>query len=196
MISTFTAFIDANVFFGARLRSLLLFLSQTKMYRARWSDRVHDEWIGAVAAKRGIEPDKLQRTRELMDRAVPDALVTGYEQLEGGINLPDPRDRHVVAAACLTRADLIVTFNIADFPAETLTQLRLEVRHPDEFLIDLFGISNDLFVSSVRRDYRHYVAPELSFADYVEGFRRASVPETADLLEKLRVVITDEEEEA
>ncbi len=77
MISTFTAFIDANVFFGARLRSLLLFLSQTKMYRARWSESVHQEWIAAAAVKRGIDPERLQRTREMMDRAVPDALVSG-----------------------------------------------------------------------------------------------------------------------
>jgi hypothetical protein len=192
MISTFTAFIDANVFFGARLRSLLLFLSQTKMYRARWSERVHQEWIAAVAAKRGIDPARLQRTRELMDRAVPDALVSGYEQLEAGITLDDQDDRHVVAAATLTRADVIVTFNLDDFPAEVLKPLRLEARHPDEFLLDLFDISNELFVDAVKKDYEHYVDPEISFADYVESFRKAGVPKTADLLEKLRVVIAAE----
>ncbi|ESX70753.1 PIN domain-containing protein [Mesorhizobium sp. M0222] len=192
MISTFTAFIDANVFFGARLRSLLLFLSQTKMYRARWSERVHQEWMAAVAEKRGIEPEKLQKLRELMDRAVPDALVSGYEQLEGGIELPDPNDRHIVAAATLTRADVIVTFNLADFPTEVLKPLRLEARHPDEFVLDLFDISNDLFVDAVKKDYEHYIEPKLSFADYVEGFRKAGVPQTADLLEKLRVVIAAE----
>ncbi|ESX24349.1 hypothetical protein X767_12015 [Mesorhizobium sp. LSJC264A00] len=171
-MSTFTAFIDANVFFGARLRSLLLFLSQTKMYRARWSERVHQEWMAAVAEKRGIEPEKLQKLRELMDRAVPDALVSGYEQLEGGIELPDPNDRHIVAAATLTRADVIVTFNLADFPTEVLKPLRLEARHPDEFVLDLFDISNDLFVDAVKKDYEHYIEPKLSFADYVECRRR------------------------
>ncbi|WP_322415337.1 PIN domain-containing protein [Mesorhizobium huakuii] len=192
MISTFTAFIDANVFFGARLRSLLLFLSQIKMYRARWSERVHQEWVAAVAEKRGIEPEKLQRTRELMDRAVPDALVSGYEQLEEGIKLPDPDDRHVVAAATLTRADVIVTFNLDDFPADALKPLRLEARHPDEFLLDLFDISNELFVEAVRRDFEHYIQPKLTFADYVDGFRKADVPKTADLMEKLRILITAE----
>lgn len=189
MISTFTAFIDANVFFGARLRSLLLFLSQTKIYRARWSERVHEEWIAAVALKRSIDPERLKPTRLLMDRAVPDALVEGYEQLEAGIDLPDDRDRHVVAAAALTRADLIVTFNTKDFPKRVLRPLRLEACHPDKFIQDLFGISPDLFTSAARRDFEHYVQPQLSFNDYVEGFRKAGVPETAAILEKLRVVI-------
>ena len=192
MISTFTAFVDANVFFGARLRSLLLFLSQTKMYRARWSERVHQEWMGAVAEKRKIDPSNLQVTRELMDRAVPDALVFGYEQLEAGITLPDPSDRHVVAAATLTRADIIVTFNLDDFPVDALKPLQLEARHPDEFLLDLFDISHELFIEAVKRDYNHYIQPRLSFADYVEGFNKAGVPETAALIDKLRVLITDQ----
>ena len=127
-----------------------------------------------------------------MDRSVPDALVLGYEQLESGIPLKDPDDRHVVAAATLTRADVIVTFNLSDFPADVLKPLRLETRHPDDFLLDLFGISHDLFVSAVKQDYEHYIDPQLSFADYVEGFKKAGAPRTAELLEKLRVVITDE----
>jgi hypothetical protein len=51
MISTFTAFIDANVLYGARLRSLVLFVAQTKLYRAKWSERVNDEWVDAVVRK-------------------------------------------------------------------------------------------------------------------------------------------------
>lgn len=128
----------------------------------------------------------------MMDRAVPDALVAGYEQLEAGIELKDPDDRHVVAAATLTRADIIVTFNLDDFSPEVLKPLRLETRHPDEFLLDLFDISNELFVEAAKRDYEHYVDPEISFADYVESFKKAGVPKTAELLEKLRVVITPE----
>ncbi len=116
MIPTATVFIDANVFYGARLRSLILYLAQTKLFRARWSARIHDEWTSNVAAKRGIDIAKLNRTRALMDRAVPDCLVTGYEKFEGAIDLPDRDDRHVVAAAMLARADLIVTFNQRDFP--------------------------------------------------------------------------------
>jgi hypothetical protein len=51
MISNLTAFIDANVFFGARLRSLLLELAMTGLFRVRWSEDVHREWMNAVAAR-------------------------------------------------------------------------------------------------------------------------------------------------
>lgn len=52
MTATFAAFFDANVFYGARLRSLILFLAQTKLFRARWSEAVHDEWTRNLLANR------------------------------------------------------------------------------------------------------------------------------------------------
>jgi len=94
MISTFTAFIDANVFFGVRLRSLLLYLSQTKMYRARWSERVHQEWMEAVAEKHGLDIKKLQKTREAMDRDCQDFRVRGGHNGREGVPLcHDARSR-------------------------------------------------------------------------------------------------------
>jgi predicted nucleic acid-binding protein len=117
VISTFTAFFDANVFYGARLRSLVLFLAQTKTFRAKWSNAIHDEWIENLLKNRpGLTKEKLQKTRSLMDHSVLDALVTGYEALIDGIELPDPGDRHVLAAAIVSKASCIVTFNLKDFP--------------------------------------------------------------------------------
>jgi len=73
MISTFTAFFDANVFYGARLRSLILHLAQTKIFRARWSEHIHDEWIRNLLANRpDLTAASLERTRHLMDEAVLD----------------------------------------------------------------------------------------------------------------------------
>lgn len=78
MISTFTVLFDANVFFGAALRSLVMELSTTGLFRARWSSAIHGEWIGAVSRKRpDVAVEQLQRVAAQMDRAVPDCLVTG-----------------------------------------------------------------------------------------------------------------------
>lgn len=64
MISTFTAFIDANVFYGARLRSLVLFVAQSKIFRARWSNKVHDEWVRNLVKNRpDLKESDLDRTR-------------------------------------------------------------------------------------------------------------------------------------
>jgi hypothetical protein len=75
-----------------------------------------------------------------MDRAVPDCLVTGYEPLIEGLTLPDPNDRHILAAAIRCGAQIIVTLNLKDFPADVLDPYGVEAMHPDEFLEYQFGL--------------------------------------------------------
>ena len=75
-------------------------LAMTGLFRARWTDQIHDEWIRNVLANRpDLKAEQLKRTRELMDAHALDCLVTGYEKLIAGLTLPDPDDRHVLAAA-------------------------------------------------------------------------------------------------
>src|SRR3954453_1695815 len=81
-----------------------------------------------------LSRQKLERTRRLMDSHAADALVTGYEDLIPGLQLPDPDDRHVLAAAIRGRADVIVTANLRDFPAEHIASFGIEAQHPDEFI--------------------------------------------------------------
>jgi predicted nucleic acid-binding protein len=100
-------------------------LAMSGLFRAKWSTDVHEEWITAWLRNR---PDrsrqKLERMRMLLDKHAEDALVTGYENLIDGLHLPDPDDRHVLAAAIRGRADVIVKANVKDFPAEVLAPLR------------------------------------------------------------------------
>ena len=80
---------------------------------------------------------QLERARDLMNVAVPDGLVEGYHSLIAGLTLPDPRDRHVLAAAIRAGAGAIVTFNLKDFPPEMLQSYGIEAQHPDAFVLDL-----------------------------------------------------------
>lgn len=190
MISTFTAFFDANVFYGARLRSLVLYIAQTKLFRARWSDMVHDEWVRNLVSNRtDLQPESLKRTRELMNAAVPDCLVTGFQPLIGGIDLPDPDDRHVVAAAIMTRANVVVTFNQKDFPEEIMETFRLHTKHPDDFLMDVFSLGPNDVSEAVINDFLHYRAPPMTFDDYRASLERAGVPNFATAIEPLEVLI-------
>lgn len=190
MISTFTAFIDANVFYGARLRSLVLFVAQTKIFRARWSNDIHDEWVRNLIKNRpDLKPKDLLKTREYMDAAVPDCLVDGYHPLIAGLELPDPDDRHVLAAAILTRANVIVTFNEKDFPAEVIAPFRLHTKHPDEFLMEAFSLWPMEFVEAVRDDFVHYGNPPLEYRDYLSSLAKAGVPELAKALEPFHVLM-------
>ena len=109
-MKNFTAFLDASVLYPAPLRDLLLELAVSDLYRAKWSNAVHDEWIKALLSKRDdLTRERLERTRDLMNKHVRDALVTDFNDLIEILDLPDPDDRHVLAAAIKGRADLIVT---------------------------------------------------------------------------------------
>ncbi len=134
-MESFAAFLDASVLYPAPLRDLLLELAVCDLYRAKWSNAVHDEWMGALLRTRpDLTRERLERTRDLMNAHTRDALVTGFDDLIEVLTLPDPNDRHVLAAAIKGRADLIVTTNLKDFPAEALKRWGIEAQHPDEFL--------------------------------------------------------------
>jgi len=91
---------DSCVLYPAPLRDLLMWLAIADLFQARWSERIHQEWIGNVLEHRSdLKREQLERTRALMDAKVEDCLVTGYEPLIDRLSLPDPDDRHVLAAA-------------------------------------------------------------------------------------------------
>lgn len=193
MISTFTAFFDANVFYGARLRSLVLYTAQTKLFRARWSDMVHDEWVRNLLRNRpDLQPGDLARTRDLMNASVPDCLVSGYEPLIPCIDLPDPDDRHVVAAAIMTRANVIVTFNLKDFPLASIEGFRIHTKHPDAFLMEAFSLGAHEIAEAVLNDYLHNRTPRLSFDRYRESLAQAGIPEFSKAIEPLEVLVPAE----
>ncbi|OJW16362.1 MAG: PIN domain-containing protein [Planctomycetales bacterium 71-10] len=130
---------DANVLYPAPLRDLFMELAHSGLVRARWTDAIHDEWMRNVLANNpALSRDRLARTRDLMNEAVRDCLVTGYEGLIEHLDLPDRDDRHVLAAAIRAGAQVIVTFNLKDFPASILSAHAIEAQHPDEFLAALF----------------------------------------------------------
>lgn len=113
----FVVIYDACVLYPAPMRDLLVRLANTGVVRARWSEMILDECFRSILEQRpDLTPQALARTRELMNRAVPDCLVTGFEQLIDGLRLPDPDDRHVLAAAIRAGAQGIVTANLKDSP--------------------------------------------------------------------------------
>jgi hypothetical protein len=168
-LGNFTAFLDASILYPAPLRDLLLELAVADLYRAKWSDAVHEEWITAVLENRpDLTRAQLERTRHLMNAHARDALVTDFEQLIDGLELPDPGDRHVLAAAIKGRADLIVTANLRDFPAEKLGRWGIEAQHPDEFLTHQFHPSQPVFLQAVKRVRLRLKNPPQSVADYLD----------------------------
>ena len=147
-----TAIYDANILYPAPLRDLFIRLAQAGLVHAKWTETIHDEWMRNVLKDRPeISPARLARTKALMNDTVRDCLVSGHDALIGSLALPDPNDRHVLAAASHARATMIVTFNLKDLPAEILFGHGVEVSHPDDFLSELFDVATALVVTTVKR---------------------------------------------
>lgn len=181
-----TAFYDANVLYPAELRNLLMHLALGGLFRARWSNGVHEEWISNLLRNRpDLTREKLNRTRELMDRATLDALVDGYEELIPELSLPDEDDRHVLAAAIRGGAQVIVTMNLKDFPDEVLRQYRMKAQHPDEFILQLIEKSPGGVMEAAERHRRSLKNPPKSVSEYLSSLEVQGLPKTVAALREL-----------
>lgn len=167
---------DACVLWPPALRDLLVRLAITGCVRARWSERILDETFLAIRTKRAdLDPVALARTRRLLATAVRDASVEGYEPRMAGLELPDPDDRHVLAAALHGGATVIVTFNLADFPAATLSTHGIEARHPDDFVLDILDISAAPVLTVLHQQASALRSPPRSVEDVVTRLERSGL---------------------
>lgn len=188
--SPFTAVYDACVLYPAPLRDFLMWLALSGRFRARWSATIHDEWTRNLLANRtDLTRDQLDRTVTLMDAAVPDATVTGYEPLIEGLKLPDPDDRHVLAAAIKCNASVIVTFNEKDFPAESLAPFGIDRQHPDEFVGYLFDLDAAAVVAAAQRQRATLKNPAMDVDRYLDNLSRQGLVQTAKALADFRLAI-------
>ncbi len=131
-----TVVYDACVLYPAALRDLLIRFTVEGLCRAKWSEEILDEVFRNLKATRtDLDPARLARTRRIMCAAVPDCLVAGHLNLIDSLELPDPGDRHVLAAAIHSGADVIVTDNIKDFPEKALRPYGIESCSADRFVV-------------------------------------------------------------
>lgn len=186
MPSNFVALFDACVLYSSPLRSLLMDLALTDLFRARWTDEIHEEWIRSVARERpDILREKLLRTRDLMNSHVRDALVTGYESLISGLCLPDENDRHVLAAAIRCNASVIVTFNLKDFPDEALAPWDIEAQHPDEFISNLMDLYPEPIFTAIETSRKRSKNPLMDSEEYLHMLVRSQLNQSASMLREL-----------
>ncbi len=182
-VATFTAIYDASVLYPAPLRDLLLHLALTDLFRARWTAAIHEEWMEALLADRpDLSREKLERTRQLMDASVLDCLVEGYEDLMPGLQLPDPDDRHVLAAAIRVGADVIVTANLKHFPASALAGYGIDAQHPDQFIHHLLDLAPGPVCVAVKTHRQGLKNPPKTISQYLETLERQVLPETVAAL--------------
>ncbi len=178
-----TVVYDACVLYPAPLRDLLMWLAVTGLCHARWTAEIHDEWTRNLLANRpDIRPDQLGRVRQLMDRSVAGCLITGHDLLVDELSLPDPDDRHVLAAAIRAGATHIVTYNLVDFPAGRLSPFGVKAEHPDEFIVGLLTADPDRTCAAVAKQRAALSRPPVSVDELLATLAQQRLPRTVERL--------------
>ncbi|MEV6983841.1 PIN domain-containing protein [Sphaerisporangium sp. NPDC051017] len=173
---------DACALYGNTVRDLLIRVGRARLVQPRWTYQILDELDRALAKRPAATDAKRQRLRTLMLQAVADCLVTDFEPLIDGLKLPDPDDRHVLAAAIKTGAEIIVTSNLQDFPAEVLSSWGIVAKSPDEFLLDLIDIADRVVFSCVQQIVDQRINPPETLDEVLRQLERGGLVESAAAL--------------
>ncbi|WP_333988192.1 PIN domain-containing protein [Pseudomonas sp. S3(2024)] len=188
--SPFTAVYDACVLYPAPLRDFLMWLALSGRFRARWTQQIHREWKRNLLKNRtDLTIEQLDRTSELMDRAIPDACVYDFEDLITGLSLPDTNDRHVLAAAIRCGAGVIVTFNLKDFPDACLAPYGVEAQHPDEFVENLFHLDPAAVIAAAQRQRQQLKLPPIAVEPFLDLLQRQGLVESVRALSAYRAIL-------
>lgn len=175
----FVVILDANVLYPFRSRDVLLTFAQLGLFRARITDDIMDEWTRHLIANKPDLETSVRNQVEAIKDAFEECFVVGYEPLIDGLALPDLDDRHVLAAAIKCSAQVIVTENHKDFPADVLDEHDLITLSADDMLantFDLFPIECALALRTVRKRYGN---PPFTPSEFLLDLTKCGMPKLA-----------------
>jgi predicted nucleic acid-binding protein len=188
MINTtgLVAVLDANVLYPVPVRDILLEMADVKLFQPKWTNQIHEEWIRSLLKNRhDIDPKVLKKLQATMDKAFPDANVSSYESLIDGITLPDTDDRHVLAAAIKSKAKIIVTNNLKDFPVKHLKPYHIEALSPDRFVKNLIALDENRALKAFKAQVHRLVNPPLSNAQILNSLENCGLTGSVAILKSL-----------
>jgi len=180
------AVLDACVLYPASVRDILLNIAQTRLYNAKWSDEINAEWTRNLLKNRpDLKEANLRRTLATMNSYFTEANVVEFDHHIPTIQLPDPDDRHVVACAIQCEAEIIVTKNLKDFPAEELEKFGIIAQHPDDFICDLFEMDEKSARKAFKKQLESLKNPPQTKEELFETFRKNGLVKAAELFAKI-----------
>ncbi|AVX05968.1 putative ribonuclease VapC50 (plasmid) [Maritalea myrionectae] len=177
----FTIVLDANVIAGALPRNILLSFAEAGFFRPRWSKQILDEFHGYFVKRYGDE-ETADRQRQNMMAAFPEALVEGHEVLIDALKLPDEDDRHVLACAIKTKASVIVTDNLKDFPNDALIEYEIEAISLDDFVADTLDLGGAEAIYVIKKMRQRFANPELTAEELILRIEKCGMVETSKIL--------------
>lgn len=184
----FTALVDACVLGGALRRNLILSFAEAGLFRLRWSAAVLDETERTITKITEGKADTA-RQRAVMVAAFPEAMVLHDRAIEEHLSLPDPGDVHVLAAAIGAKADVIVTDNVKDFPAETLTAWQIEAVTADAFVADCLDLDGAAGVRAIRKMRERLQHPQLDADGLIRKMEGQGLVHAAAALARFRELL-------
>jgi len=178
-VGRFSAVLDANVLYSSYLRDLLLELARQGFFDPHWSQEILDEVQRALVRKFPGTDTQQEQKMILLNRALPNALISDHLHLVGGLVGTDPKDRHVLAAALRRQCGALVTFNVKHFPADLFETSGIELLHPDDFLLDLADLNKMPSLRVVSQVIAKYSRPALTVTDYASITHKSQCPNFA-----------------
>lgn len=187
----YTALLDACVLYPLAMTDALMSLATAGFFAAKWTIRIEDEWIGALERQRPDLAGRLNVRRDDMRGAVPDWEVpeSAWTTLIRGIDLPDPNDAHVLAAAIAGHADCIVTSNLRDFPFSVLQPYGIEAIDPDTFILNQWDLDPVNAITAFKHMRARRKKPESSPEEFAYAMEVGGLPTTADRLRRAAELI-------
>ncbi len=180
----FSCLIDTNILYPFHTRDIMLWFAHFELYTPKWSQHIFEEWENVMRNK-NIDDFEIKKRIENVTLAFPEALVKNYELLIDSINLPDLKDRHVLAAAIKSNSQVIVTNNLKDFPRKYLESFNISAKSADDFLTDLIDLNHEIAIEAFKMMVLHKKNPDLDEYQMLDIFRKYDLKQTADYLHAL-----------
>lgn len=180
----FTVVLDTNVIYPVVIRDLLFWFAYYDLYTPKWSEQIFEEWK-RVMIQKGVSNEEAEIRTEKANHAFPDAKVLNYKGLIEQLELPDQDDRHVLAAAIKTNANLIVTNNLRDFPEDYLRKFGLSAKTPDDFLSDIIDLNQPQAIAAFRKMVLNKKNPKVDEFEILNQMRNVGLKDTANYLHSL-----------
>jgi hypothetical protein len=154
----------------------------------RWSQEILDETeiaIEGILVKKADSDAKIKavKSRNAMERAFPEALVTDYTSFTPSlVGLPDPEDAHVIAAALKTQASTIVTDNGKDFPDAIREKFNIEIKSADQFIADTIDLDPGKAVTAMRCMRKRFNNPQITPEELLKKMGKIGLIDTVNQL--------------
>lgn len=180
----FTCVLDTNVIYPITIRDLLFWFARFDLFTMKWSQHIFDEWAD-VMERKGVNKEEVDKRIAKAIKAFPNAFVENYEPLIESLVLPDKEDRHVLAAAIKTNANVIVTSNLKDFPNDYLSTFGLTAKSADDFITDTIDLNPEVAINAFRKMVLHKRNPDLNEFEVLDVLRKNKLEDSANYLHAL-----------